>query len=196
MMIVGWTGIARELREKYTENLKCKICGKEIPKGDSPYRTLSNIYRHFKKMHPDVFNEVRVELIKEKVTYEVRQAIEAFQEAIRAIESEGYFDTNVPYELFEYERPRTEEELKDLLYDTIPRDIKYVLETILQIPCVIYHLKDDIALPEYIVLTEKYVFELALDIPPEEYDTVRLLLIRAFPREEFNKAVLAYYHEV
>ena len=65
---VPWPKIAKELRDKYTEDLgekfRCKVCGAEIPREVQALKTLSNIYKHFRYDHPDIVNEIRREIEK------------------------------------------------------------------------------------------------------------------------------------
>ncbi|NPA70905.1 MAG: hypothetical protein GXO26_08850, partial [Crenarchaeota archaeon] len=49
---VVWSKVAKVLREEYVEGNKCKICGEEIEEGENAFKTLSNIYKHFKEKHP------------------------------------------------------------------------------------------------------------------------------------------------
>ncbi len=62
MARIVWSKIAKVLREKYVEGTKCKVCGKEIEEGENLFKTLSNIYKHFKENHPDIIDKVKSEL--------------------------------------------------------------------------------------------------------------------------------------
>jgi len=62
MARVVWSRIAKELKEKYVEGTKCKLCGEEIPEGENALRTLNNIYKHFKEKHLDVVEKVKTEI--------------------------------------------------------------------------------------------------------------------------------------
>ncbi len=62
MVRAVWSKIAKVLKEKYMEGLKCKVCGKEIEEGENALKTLSNIYRHFKEEHPEKVEEAKAEV--------------------------------------------------------------------------------------------------------------------------------------
>lgn len=55
----SWIRIAKKLDMDYIENLRCKICGREITPGETTLKTLANIYRHFKIEHPDKIEEAK-----------------------------------------------------------------------------------------------------------------------------------------
>lgn len=62
MARITWPKVAKHTREKYVEGNKCKICGKTIEEGENAFRTLYNIYKHFKENHPEVLEKVKAEL--------------------------------------------------------------------------------------------------------------------------------------
>lgn len=59
-----WSKIAKVLKEEYvTEDGVCKICNSKIEiEEDNRFKTLSNIYKHFKEKHPDIVEQVREKL--------------------------------------------------------------------------------------------------------------------------------------
>ncbi len=62
MARIVWSKIAKVLREEYVEGTKCKVCGAEIEEGENAFKTLSNIYKHFKEKHPEIIEEVKTKL--------------------------------------------------------------------------------------------------------------------------------------
>jgi len=62
MARIVWSKIAKVLREEYLEGNKCKVCGEAIEEGENAFKTLSNIYKHFREKHPDVVEQVKTQL--------------------------------------------------------------------------------------------------------------------------------------
>lgn len=62
MARIVWSKIAKVLREDYVEGTKCKICGGTIEEGENAFKTLSNIYKHFRENHPEIIEEVKTKL--------------------------------------------------------------------------------------------------------------------------------------
>jgi len=63
MARIVWSKIAKVLREEYVlDGNKCKVCGATIEEGENMFKTLSNIYKHFKEKHPEVIEEVKAKL--------------------------------------------------------------------------------------------------------------------------------------
>ena len=62
MARIVWSKIAKVLKEEYVEGTKCKVCGSEIEEGENAFKTLSNIYKHFKEKHPEIIEEVKSKL--------------------------------------------------------------------------------------------------------------------------------------
>ena len=62
MARITWSRIAKELREEYVENGRCKICGEHVEEGDNVLKILNTIYRHFKEKHVEIVEKVRESL--------------------------------------------------------------------------------------------------------------------------------------
>ncbi len=62
MARIVWSKIAKVLKEDYVDGTKCKVCGNEIEEGENAFKTLSNIYKHFKENHPEIIEEVKTRL--------------------------------------------------------------------------------------------------------------------------------------
>jgi hypothetical protein len=75
--------------------------------------------------------------------------------ALEEIRRNGWFNRNVPWELFEVEAEiRDWDDYERLLHEDIPSEIREVCKKI-RATASIYHLKDDVNLPEYIVLIKR-----------------------------------------
>jgi len=62
MARIVWSKIAKVLKEEYVDGNKCKVCGAEIEEGENAFKTLSNIYKHFRESHPEIIEQVKTQL--------------------------------------------------------------------------------------------------------------------------------------
>jgi hypothetical protein len=74
-------------------------------------------------------------------------------EALEEIKKRGFFDHNSPWELFDMEI-ETWDDYEDLLHEDIPSEIREICKRI-GATASIYHLRDDVGMPEYIILIER-----------------------------------------
>jgi len=77
-------------------------------------------------------------------------------EALELISKHGFFNTNSPYELMTYEDTEFNDwdDYTNFLHREIPNDIWEICKKV-NAQVSIYHLKDDVTMPEFIVLIEK-----------------------------------------
>jgi hypothetical protein len=128
----------------------------------------------------------------EDLVLEMRELVE---EAKRHGESESDPYTTI----FEDVTIKNERQYENYMHREIPELMRRILRFLRFQGIVIYHRKDDINTPEYLVAAMRgripYVFEIDID-----YDDIggrwELMWIRIVRNAEINKDYLPYYHEV
>jgi hypothetical protein len=124
--------------------------------------------------------------------------VETLLEALELIDSSGFFDSNEAWEWIEFEDEiKSEDDYKELIHRAIPNAIEDICRAVNAYASV-YHLKDGVDMPEYIVLIEKdgKRYTLMLDLDIECYDEVCAATVLIVNGEKGWIDVPVYYHEV
>jgi len=92
-------------------------------------------------------------------------------EALELITKHGFFNTNSPYELITYEDTEFSDwnDYTKFLHEEIPNDIGEICKKV-NAQVSIYHLKDDVTMPEFIALIEKDFQRYTLMLDIIDYD--------------------------
>jgi len=115
-------------------------------------------------------------------------------ETLELIERNGFFNTNSPYELITYEDTEFNDwdDYTNFLHTEIPNDIREICKKV-NAQVSIYHLKDDVTMPEFIVLIEKDGKRYTLMLDIVDYGSIDVVIVDGvFGWIE----IPVYYHEV
>jgi hypothetical protein len=130
--------------------------------------------------------------------YVSERDVETLLDALELIDRKGFFNSNVAWDWFDIEAEiRSEDDYRELLHRDIPEAIEEICRAVNAYASV-YHLKDGVDMPEYIVLIEKdgkrYTLMLALDMECDDEGCTATVLIVDGERGWVDIPV--YYHSV
>jgi hypothetical protein len=122
--------------------------------------------------------------------------VETLLDALELIDSEGVFDSNVAWDWFAIETETlSENDYVELLHHDIPSLIYWICRAV-DAYASVYHLKDGLDMPEYIVIIERdgkrYTLMLGLDIECDDEGCTATVLITDGEKGWIDIPV--YYH--
>jgi hypothetical protein len=122
--------------------------------------------------------------------------VEILLDALELIDSEGVFDSNTAWDWFAIETETLSENgYVELLHHDIPSIISEICRAV-DAYASVYHLRDNVDMPEYIVLVERdgkrYTLMLALDMECDDEGCTATVLITNGEKEWIDIPV--YYH--
>jgi len=131
-------------------------------------------------------------------TYVSEHDVETLLDALELIEESGVFDSNVAWDWFDIEAEIKDwDDYREFLHRDIPEAIEEICRAV-NAHASVYHLKDGVDMPEYIVLIEhngkRYTLMLDLDIDcDDEACGATVLIVNG---EKGWIEIPVYYHPV